>query len=174
LYDSSYGQHNSADNSADNSAIAALIQTYSESVINRDSVTFYSLFNDGPVIWCGAEKDRSSYFFSTYKNFMRGLFSLHSTVVKFDNIRIVTDGAVGAVMMDYSFWDDDKMSNKGSKYLSLLKEHGKWKIISVYYSIEPISLVFLRTNEPEHHLIWNCTSWTADPTEMDGMAVSYF
>lgn len=123
--------------SDDKIEITALIQTYSESVINKDSVTFYSLFNNGPVIWCGVEIDSSGYFFSTYKGFMRAVFRLHSAEDKFDNIRITTDGSVASVMMDYSFWANDQMSNWGCKYLSLLKEHGKWKIISVAYSIEP-------------------------------------
>ncbi|MGZ3761013.1 MAG: hypothetical protein ACXVJE_18915 [Mucilaginibacter sp.] len=38
--------------------------------------------------------------------------------------------------MDYSFWADQKMTNWGGKYLTLIKRDGKWKITSVIYSLE--------------------------------------
>ncbi|WP_316845798.1 hypothetical protein [Pedobacter psychrodurus] len=139
---------------ADNkSAINDIINKYSESVIAKDSVTFYSLFNDGPVVWCAAVKDRShakeierdgikatgsNYFAGSYKGFLRGLFKYKSTEDKFDNIQIIEDGTVASVIMDYSFWANHKMTNWGSKYLGLIKKDGKWKITSVIYSLELI------------------------------------
>ncbi|MEO6851208.1 MAG: hypothetical protein ABI166_11275 [Mucilaginibacter sp.] len=67
---------------------------------------------------------------------MRSLFRYKSTEDKFDHIRIIEDGTVASVVMDYSFWADDKMTNWGGKYLSLIKRDGKWKITSVIYSLE--------------------------------------
>jgi len=141
-----------AQQAADNKKeINDIINKYAQSVIAKDSVTFYSLFNDGPVIWCGAIKDRSrakeiekkgakagksNYFSTSYKVFLRALFSYKSTEDKFDNIRIVEDGTVASVTMDYSFWADGKMTNWGGKYLGLIKRDGQWKITSVIYSIE--------------------------------------
>jgi hypothetical protein len=131
--------------------IVILIDQYSKSVIEKDSATFYSLFNDGPITWCAALKERSqakeveargvkaagsNYFSGSYKGFMRSLFREKSTEDKFDNIRIVEDGTVASVSMDYSFWADHKMTNWGGKYLSLIKRDGKWKITSVIYSLE--------------------------------------
>ncbi len=131
--------------------ISILINQYSKSVIEKDSTTFYSLFNDGPVTWCAALKDRSqakevetkgakaagtNYFSGSYKGFMRSLFRYKSTEDKFDNIRIIEDGTVATVSMDYSFWADHKMTNWGGKYLSLIKRDGKWEITSVNYSLE--------------------------------------
>ena len=131
--------------------IYSIINQYSESVIKRDSLTFYSLFNDGNVIWCGAIKDRSqikeielkgiekagsNYFSGSYKGFLRSLFRHQSTEDKFDNIHIIEDGTVASVTMDYSFWADNKMTNWGGKYLTLIKRDGKWKITSVIYSLE--------------------------------------
>lgn len=137
----------------DKKTISAIIETYSQSVIAKDSVAFYSLFNEGNVIWCAAYKDRtqakeieakgevkagSNYFSGSYKGFMRGLFRDKTTEDKFDNIKIVEDGTVASVTMDYSFWADNKMTNWGSKYLNLIKRDGKWKITSVIYSLELI------------------------------------
>ncbi|MCD0466610.1 nuclear transport factor 2 family protein [Flavobacterium sp. ENC] len=134
-------------------AIRAIIDAYSESVITKDSIAFYSLFNEGNVVWCAAYKDRtqareieakgekkagSNYFSGSYKGFMRGLYGDKSTEDKFDTIKIVEDGTVASVTMDYSFWADHKMTNWGSKYLNLIKRDGKWKITSVIYSLELI------------------------------------
>lgn len=131
--------------------IHAIIEQYSESVIKRDSIQFYDLFNDGTVTWCaalmeksqnkeietkGIEKARSNYFSGSYKGFLRSLFRYQSTEDKFDNIHIIEDGTVASVTMDYSFWADNKMTNWGGKYLTLIKRDGKWKITSVIYSLE--------------------------------------
>jgi hypothetical protein len=142
---------NAQQKSDDKKEINTIINQYSESVIKRDSVAFYTLFNDGIVTWCaalkdksqakevaqkGADKARSNYFSSSYKDFLRGLFKYESTEDKFDNIHIITDGTVATVTMDYSFWANNKMTNWGGKYLTLIKRDGKWKITSVIYSLE--------------------------------------
>lgn len=135
----------------DQTAIINLINQYSKSVIERDSIAFYRLFNAGTVTWCAALKDGSqekevlkkgklaastNYFSGSYKGFMRGLFRYKKTEDKFDNIKIYGDGTVATVMMDYSFWADGKMTNWGNKYLGLIKRDGDWKITSVIYSLE--------------------------------------
>jgi hypothetical protein len=128
--------------------ISLVIKKYSKSVIEKDSAVFYSLFNDGEVTWCAAYKDRSqvklqgtkipvsNYFSGSYKGFLRGLFRYKTTEDKFDNIRITEDGTVASVTMDYSFWADNKMTNWGGKYLTLIKRNGEWKITSVIFSLE--------------------------------------
>jgi hypothetical protein len=131
--------------------ITDVINKYSKCVIEKDSITFYGLFNDGSVTWCAALKDRSqarefeksgvkstrrNYFAGSYQAFMRSLFSYKSTEDKFDRIRIIEDGTLASVTMDYSFWADKKMTNWGGKYLTLIKRDGKWKITSVIYSLE--------------------------------------
>lgn len=137
--------------SDDKAAINNIINQYSKSVIEKDSVTFYSLFNDGIVTWCAAVRDSSqareiakkgqkavgsNYFSGSYKGFLRALFRTKSTEDKFDNIKIIEDGTVASVTMDYSFWANDQMTNWGGKYLALIKRDGKWKITSVIYSLE--------------------------------------
>ena len=133
--------------------IYTVINQYSESVIKRDSIAFYNLFNDKIVTWCAALKDKSqnkeielkgiekagsNYFSGSYKGFFRSLFKHQATEDKFDNIHIIEDGTVASVTMDYSFWADNKMTNWGEKYLTLIKRDGKWKITSVIYSLELI------------------------------------
>ncbi|SFS79576.1 Putative lumazine-binding [Mucilaginibacter polytrichastri] len=135
----------------DRKEITSIINKYSKSVIEKDSVAFYSLFNDGIVTWCAALKERSqakelekngikaarsNYFSGSYQAFMRSLSMYRSTEDKFDHIRIIEDGTVASVSLDYSFWADHKMTNWGGKYLMLIKRDGKWKITSVIYSLE--------------------------------------
>lgn len=145
-------QQVSAQEKADDKAeINKILNQYAKSVIEKDSITFYDLFNDGTVTWCAAIKDRSqarelqkkgkkaagsNYFSGSYKGFLRALFSYQSTEDKFDNIHMIEDGTVASVTMDYSFWANHKMTNWGGKYLSLIKRDGKWKITSVIYSLE--------------------------------------
>jgi hypothetical protein len=142
---------NAQQESGNKKEILNIIKLYSESVIKKDSITFYNLFNDGNVTWCaalkdksqnkeveikGTEKARSNYFSGSYKGFLRSLFKYKAIEDKFDNIHIIEDGTVAAVTMDYSFWANDKMTNWGGKYLTLIKRDGKWKITSVIYSLE--------------------------------------
>jgi ketosteroid isomerase-like protein len=145
-------QHCYAQQQTDNKKeITEVINNYSRCVIEKDSTAFYSLFNDGPVTWCAALKERSqakelekkgiksahrNYFTGSYQAFMRSLFRYTSTEDKFDHIQIIEDGTVASVAMDYSFWADNKMTNWGGKYLTLIKRDGKWKITSVIYSLE--------------------------------------
>jgi len=140
-----------AQKTEDKKSITDVINTYSKCMIEKDSTVFYSLFNNDQVTWCAALKDRSkerkiqksdgkserkSYFSGSYQAFMRSLFRYRSTEDKFDHIQIIEDGTVASVNMDYSFWANNKMTNWGCKYLSLIKRDGKWKITSVIYSIE--------------------------------------
>lgn len=142
---------NGQEKTSNKKEIYNIIKLYSESVIQKDSITFYNLFNDGTVTWCaalkdksqqkevekkGADKARTNYFSSSYKDFLRGLFNYETTEDKFDNIAIIEDGTVASVTMDYSFWANNKMTNWGGKYLTLIKRDGKWKITSVIYSLE--------------------------------------
>ncbi|MHA3789013.1 nuclear transport factor 2 family protein [Flavobacterium hauense] len=144
-------QLNAQQKNDDKRAINGIVDVYSKAVIQRDSVAFYKLFNSDAVTWCAALKERSqikeveikgvkeagsNYFSGSYKGFMRSLFRHKTTEDKFDNIKIVEDGTVASVAMDYSFWADGIMTNWGSKYLGLIKREGQWKITSVIYSLE--------------------------------------
>jgi Asp-tRNA(Asn)/Glu-tRNA(Gln) amidotransferase A subunit family amidase len=141
-----------AQQKADNKKeINTIIATYLKSVKEKDSITFYALFNNENVTWCAAEKDRthakeielkglakagSNYWSATYKDFLRSLFEYKLIKDKFDNILIIEDGTVASVTMDYSLWIDNKIHNWGCKYLMLIKKDGIWKITSVLYSYE--------------------------------------
>jgi hypothetical protein len=87
-------------NTDDESAIRTVLKIYERSVINRDSVAFYDLFNNGPVEWAAGIKDRSqekiiakqgprtNYFSSSYKGFCRAICKMKSAEDKFDHIEV--------------------------------------------------------------------------------------
>ncbi|WP_184548178.1 hypothetical protein [Mucilaginibacter sp. FT3.2] len=53
-------QQSYAQQSAENKKeLKNIINAYGKSVLERDSSAFYNLFNDGPVTWCAALRDRS-------------------------------------------------------------------------------------------------------------------
>jgi len=54
--------------------IRRIIEKYSESVIKKDSIVFYDLFDSGNVTWCGALKDRSQMKITANKGSRKQLF----------------------------------------------------------------------------------------------------
>lgn len=55
---------------------------------------------------------------------------------KFGNIRIINDDVIASVTFDYSFLEENTVTNRGSESWHLIKAEGKWKIVSVIYSYE--------------------------------------
>ncbi len=135
--------------SKEKAEIENVIQLFKESIVKKDSTTFFSLFHENPVIWIGLVKNKSqqkrleknplnkkNYFKDTYENFFKYIMEKGTKEEKFELIKIVNDDVIASVTFDYSFYEDNKMSNWGNEYWHLIKARGKWKIVSVIYSIE--------------------------------------
>ncbi|WP_208025666.1 hypothetical protein [Niastella caeni] len=117
-------------------------------LIKKDSVTFYNLFHNEPIVWVGVFKDktqqdrlkkdstRKNYFASSYKSFYRSISDMGADEEKFYNIDINEDGNIAAVTFDYSFWESRKKINWGKESWGLVKINGQWKITSVIFSLE--------------------------------------
>ncbi len=129
--------------------IGKVLQQFKESIIKKDSTTFYSLFHENPVTWIGVVKNKTqqkrleknplntkNYFEDTYKNFFKYIMEKASKEEKFEHIKIVNDDVIASVTFDYSFYEDNKISNWGNEYWHLIKAEGKWKIVSIIYSYE--------------------------------------
>lgn len=135
--------------SKDKQEIHQLLNSFMQSIIKKDSVTFNSLFFEGNVNWIGVIKEKSqaktiednpsivkNYFTSTYTSFIQSILRNKKSEEKFENIVIQNDDAIASVTFDYSFWSEDSMTNWGNEYWQLVKINGKWKISSVLFSIE--------------------------------------
>lgn len=130
----------------DETEIRKVINDFMESIKTRNETQYLSLFQE-PVLWTGIYKDRTQakrleknpkaeyYFADDYKAFIKG-FKDDKSEEKFDNIKIVEDGAVASANFDYSFWYDGKMENWGKEIWTLMKINGIWKITSVTFSMD--------------------------------------
>ncbi|CAH0163098.1 nuclear transport factor 2 family protein [Chryseobacterium sp. Bi04] len=126
--------------------IRKLMDDFMTCIKTRDEVKYLSLFQE-PVLWTGIYKERSqakrlekspiaeAYFADDYKTFIKS-FSDDKSEEKFDNIKIIEDGAIASANFDYSFWYDGKMENWGKEIWTLMKINGVWKITSVTFSME--------------------------------------
>ncbi|MEH3114345.1 hypothetical protein [Pedobacter terrae] len=129
--------------------IKRVVLQFKESIIQKDSITFHSLFHENPVVWIGVVKNRSqqkrlginpvnrkNYFKDTYENFFRYIMEKGGKEEKFDQIKIINDDVIASVSFNYSFREENTMTNWGSEYWHLIKTEGKWKIVSIIYSFE--------------------------------------
>jgi len=132
--------------------IEKVVQQFKESIIQKDSATFYSLFHEDPVIWIGVVKNRSqqkrlkknpenhqNYFSDTYQNFFRYILEKGEKEEKFEHVRIINDDVIASITFDYSFRERNSITNWGKEYWQLIKVEGKWKIVSIIYSYENAS-----------------------------------
>jgi len=135
--------------STEHKEIQNIIRQFKVSIIRKDSAAFHSLFHENPVVWTGVVKNRSqqkrleknpgnrkNYFKDTYENFFRYIMEKGRKEEKFGNIRIINDDVIASVTFDYSFLEENTVTNRGSESWHLIKAEGKWKIVSVIYSYE--------------------------------------
>lgn len=133
----------------DQQEIHKILNTFMQSIIKKDSVTFNSLFFEGHVNWIGVINEKSqakrieakptitkNYFTDTHQSFIESIVKDKKSEEKFENIVIANDDAVASVTFDYTFWSEDSMENWGKEYWQLVKVGGKWKISSILFSME--------------------------------------
>ncbi|REC46451.1 nuclear transport factor 2 family protein [Chryseobacterium pennipullorum] len=130
----------------DETEILKVMNDFMESIKTRNEAQYLSLFQE-PVLWTGIYRDRTHakrleknpkaeyYFADDYKAFIKS-FKDEKSEEKFDNIKIIEDGAVASANFDYSFWYDGKMENWGKEIWTLMKINGAWKITSVTFSMD--------------------------------------
>lgn len=127
-----------------------IVEDFRSSIIEKDSVKFYRLFHEAPVVWIGVDKEKShQHFLSKNKNlknnffkdspagFIRGIVSEPGEEEeKFDNVKIEGDERIAAITFDYSYWSNKKKQNWGKESWALIRANGQWKITSVLFSVE--------------------------------------
>lgn len=124
-----------------------VMNTFMQSIVKSDSLTFYHLFLEKSVNWVGVYKDKSqqkrleedpkseTFFTDNYKDFFRNVKG-GNCEEKFDNIQIEADSNAASITFDYSFWYKQKMFNWGKEFWHLIKINNEWKITSVVFSME--------------------------------------
>ena len=152
---------------SDNKPIYRVLNTFMESIIKKDTVTFLSLFANGPVAWVSVQsKDNFELMrkddpaaklirYGDHTEFIRFIATEGSKEEKFYNVRITKDDYLASASFDYSFWKNGKKANWGKENWVLMFDGIDWKIAGVYWSStsekikkEPVSR-YSRTNYSE-------------------------
>ena len=53
-------------------------------------------------------------------------------------MKIIEDGSVASVNLDYSFWFNGQMKHWGKEIWTLVKVFNQWKISNIVYSMEHV------------------------------------
>ncbi|WP_394782098.1 nuclear transport factor 2 family protein [Undibacterium sp.] len=123
-------------------AIHTLLDTYTQSVTDRNKALFESLLLDENIpFFCVEDLSRPSFQASTktvssYAGFRKSVFDsgtrFHQT---FSNVKIEQEGALAQVSLNFeTLVDGTNDGGRGWKVLHLLKINGKWKIASEFYT----------------------------------------
>ena len=140
-----YAQH--IQGTSDTAAIHKVLNSFTQSVIKKDSATLASLFANTPIAFLavrGAEtvaylkkKDPSTAFIQirNYKDFIAYVGQTKDQAEeKFYNVRIRTDGSVASLSSEYSFWSNNEKINWGQENWELIFNGTDWKIAAIVWS----------------------------------------
>ncbi len=137
---------------ANKAQIKNVISTFMKCITKKDSIAYYNLFHNDPVVWVGVIKYKTyqselkqnskakDYFTSSYRSFYKSLNELDAEEEKFYNVKIIEDGFIASVTFDYSFWKKGKKINWGKESWGMIKTQGQWKITGVIFSYEEESI----------------------------------
>lgn len=148
MMDQTYRNNIKAEPDTDKQEIEQLLQVFMSAIEKKDSSTLFSLFAPIPISWVAVWKPdtfrelqkskpgENLYEYRDYKTWVVGLMKDRLYQEKFANPVITEDGAVGSVTFDYSFWSNHEKKNHGKESWGLIKVNGKWKIVSVLFSVD--------------------------------------
>ncbi|QSQ17704.1 hypothetical protein [Myxococcus landrumensis] len=130
--------------------IQGVIEDFRQSIIQRDTKKFLTLFLHDDITWQPAqgdallkklrEKNPKARKAPTHQKNSPSAFiadiasDKEPSEEKFNNIRIETDGTVAAVSFDFTFHLGDRVINRGQEHWLLVNSDNGWKIASVVYS----------------------------------------
>jgi len=133
---------------ADSLAMSKVITDFKESITQKDSSRFDSLFFSESVSFTGIMSKKSEWSIkkdypafqgvavSNYKSFIHDICkSPKNQEERFYNIILVSDAVIGAISFDYAFYSDGKMFQWGKEKWNLAKDGEYWLITDVVFSI---------------------------------------
>ncbi len=129
---------------ADRQAIETLLRTYQTAVSTRNEAAFLPLLLNDQVPFAGTSQlvgPHAARPLDTrrFADFRRGVFgSAEPFTQTFHNIRILQDGPLGQVSLDFVNKDRNGHGGWGWKVIQLLKVDGQWKIASEFYTGHPL------------------------------------
>ena len=126
------------------------VKDYFNVINGKDSTSISTFLYDENVSWVGTYKDKTyeelshhnhklrPYFSGDFKGFKSDFSEGKNSEVKYDNVKIIEDGSVASVNLDYSFWFNGQMKHWGKEIWTLVKVFNQWKISNIVYSMENV------------------------------------
>ena len=129
-------------NAADQAAIAKVVNSYPEFVMQRDRKGFEGLILDKDVPFSSISANKTvadSSSLRNYADFERAIFDGDASFrQQFSDIKIDRVGPIAQVSLNFTVQrlDGKSPSYKGWKILQLVKSNGDWKIASELYTFD--------------------------------------
>ena len=101
------------------------VKDYFNVINGKDSTSISTFLYDENVSWVGTYKQKTyeelshhhhklkPTFSGNFKNFKSDLSEGKNSEVKYDNVKIIEDGKVASISLDYSFWVNNCMKHWG-------------------------------------------------------------
>jgi hypothetical protein len=137
-----------ANKPADVAAIRTVVEQFQAAIIAHDGKTLGNLFLQDHDSWLSVADDAKwqkvkarnptapKVFPSSWKKFADSIQNGNKAVEeRFYNVRIDTNGAVGAVWFDFDFLVDGEVTNRGSETWQMVRAEDGWKIGAMLYSV---------------------------------------
>ena len=132
---------------ADEKELRAILDEFMRCIAEKDKAAFLELFTADSITWVGVTEpifrtailkrmpDHQGFRFSSHVKFIDWICSSESRIEeKFWNIEIAHDAAVAAVSFDFTFNENDVVTNWGKESWHLIKTRKGWKICSVIFT----------------------------------------
>ncbi|WP_264564931.1 hypothetical protein [Flavobacterium sp. N3904] len=131
------------------SQLKEVLETYTNSLIKKDSLAYFNLFNENPIPFVRIynknpqdgliqkkNKIKADYYNEDYKKYFRAITKNGFTEKKTSTIIYKQDDYSATIDFDYSYWKEEKKINWGKETWGLIYKNRSWRITRVFYSME--------------------------------------
>ncbi len=128
--------------------IQNVIDAFAKSLTDKDEELFLSLFVEEKPTWIGVTEpimrakiladrpDHDGLQFGDHIEFIKWICSSSDSLEeKFWNVVVIHDEAVASVTFDFSFLENEKVTNWGKESWHLVNSVNGWKICSVVFTL---------------------------------------
>jgi len=147
-----------ASTAPDNKPLHKMVKDFASAITTKDRSKYFDLFYEGTVSWVGvsssndynknknraettrAKGEPATNPMKTYPGDHVHFFDViisptNDPKIKFENVKILHDGDVASIYLDYGFYEGEVRAAWGKKSLLLVNTESGWKINSVIFSI---------------------------------------
>ena len=123
--------------------IDTIVKAFQAAIVAKDRAALEAMFLPADNSWLMVASDASRLKPgqprvrpSSYRQFAEFVSNGKLAVEeRFHNVRIHSNGSVGAVYFDFDFLEDGKVTNRGAESWHLVKTDSGWKISSMVFSV---------------------------------------